>query len=215
MAITAAVGDVYEVIIEGRQEGQLMDNVLHFSCVGADTDVDLHLILVLINCFVTNLLPVLSSSYSLERVRWKKVSPVLGIEQVTVPAGGPLAGGGGASSPAYVSAVVSKRTLFPGRSGRGRMYIPAVPEGMATISALDTGGAFWAGLLGFIACVLTNFKHPDPAGGSNIWDLVLFSRKLAGTTKAPFPAAAFHAVDNLIPVQQLGTTRSRKVGRGQ
>ena len=51
MPIAASVGDVYEVIIEGRQDGQITDNVFHFECVGADTDVLTHLVLVFAQCF--------------------------------------------------------------------------------------------------------------------------------------------------------------------
>ena len=215
MAIAANVGDVYQVVIEGRQEGQLTANVMHFKCVGADTDVDLHLIQVLLNCFITHLLPVLSSSWVLERVRWKKVSPVVGIEQVSIPAGGSAAGAGATSLPSFCSAVLSKRSLQPGRVGRGRMFIAGIPEGQVTVSSIDTAGPLWAGLLGFALCVINAFVHPDPAGGSNIWNFAIFSRKTAGTTHEPFPGNAFFEVRQLIPVQQIATTRSRKVGRGQ
>jgi len=116
MAIPAAVGSSWQVVIEGRQEGQLTANVMHFSCVGASADVDLHLIQVLLSCFITHLLPVLTSKWTLERVRWKQVAPAVGIEQISIPAGGPAAGGGAATAlPSFCSAVLSKRTLFAGR----------------------------------------------------------------------------------------------------
>jgi len=218
MAIAAAVNDVYEVVIEGRQEGQLTANVLHFACVGADTDVDLHLIQVLLQCFITNLLPVLSSQWTLERVRWKKVSPDLGIEQISIPAGGAAAGAGGTALPSLCAAVISKRTLFAGRGGRGRMYIAGIPESATENSNIDTAEPLWAGLLGFALCVINNFVHPDPAGGSNIWDFMVFSRKMAvdpdGKVRAPHPGNAFHAVRQFVPVQLIATMRSRKLGRG-
>lgn len=214
MAIPAAVGSSWQVVIEGRQEGQLTANVMHFTCVGATTDVDLHLIQVLLACFITHLLPVLTSSWTLERVRWKQVSPAVGIEQISIPSGGAAAGGGAAAAlPSFCSAVLSKRTLFAGRSGRGRMFVAGIPEGQVTNSAIDTGGALWAGLLAFALCVINAFVHPDPAGGSNLFDLMVYSRSIGGATE-PFGATGFHAVRELVPVQQIGTTRSRKVGRG-
>lgn len=213
MPIAAAVNDLFEVRIQGRMEGQETDNVLHFKCVGASSDVELHLIVVLIECFITNMLPVLTSSWTLERVVWKKVSPVLGVEQV-YQTDLPQAGAGNAAAlPSYASAVISKRTLTGGRSHRGRMYIAGIPENATINSTIDPGGAFWAALLAFAACVLSNFVHPDPAGGTDIFDLVVYSRKIGGSS-FPYGLTGVTDVTQLTPVAQLGTTRSRKVGRG-
>jgi len=213
MPITAAVNDMYQVTIEGRMEGQVTANVFHFTCVGADTDVETHLILVFIQCFIDHLLPVITSSWTLERVRWKKVSPALGVEQISVPVGAAAGGGNAAALPSYCSAVISKKTLSGGRSHRGRTYIAGIPENQTINSALDPALPFWAGLLAFAACVIAAFVHPDPAGGSNIWDLVVYSPKLGGAT-FPYALTGSTAVREYVPSQQLGTTRSRKVGRG-
>lgn len=213
MPIAASVGDVYEVIIEGRQDGQITDNVFHFECVGADTDVLTHLVLVFAQCFIDNLLPVLSSSWSLERIRWKRLSPTLGIEQISIPVGAGAGGGNAAALPSYCAAVISKRTLTGGRSFRGRTYIAGIPEDQTTNSVLDTTKPFWAGALAFAVCVLANFVHPDPAGGSDIWNLIVFSRKI-NNNALPFATGATTDVREYVPVQQLGTMRSRKVGRG-
>lgn len=214
MAIAAAVGDIFEVRVQGRIEGQETDNVLHFECVGASTDVELHLIQVLLTCWITHLLPVLTSTWTLERVVWKKVGPALGVEQISIPEGGSAAGGGSAAAlPSYCSAVISKRTLTGGRSHRGRMYIAGIPEDQTTGSVINTESDLWAALLAFATCVLTNFVHPDPAGGSDLFDLIVYSRKLGGAS-FPYTSAGTTDVREFVPSQQLGTTRSRKVGRG-
>lgn len=213
MPIAAAVGDLFEVRLVGKMEGQETDNVLHFACVGASSDVELYLIVVLINCFVTHLIPVLSSSWSLEKVVWKKVSPTLGVEQVyttDLPAPGE---GSAAALPSYASAVISKRSATGGRSHRGRMYLPGIPEDATTNSSINPGGAFWTALASFITCVISAFVHPDPAGGTNLFDLGVYSRKIGGST-FPLGAAGFTAITSLVRVAELGTTRSRKVGRG-
>jgi len=213
MPIAAAVNDLFEVRVVGEMEGQETDNVLHFSCVGASSDVELHLIVVFIECFIDNLLPVLTSSWTLKRVVWKKVSPVLGVEQIYIT-GMPAAGAGNAAAlPSYASAVISKRTPTGGRSHRGRMYIPGIPENATLNSSIDPGGAFWAALLAFCACVISNFVHPDPAGGTDLFDLIVYSRKIGGSS-FPYGLTGVTAVTQLTPVADLGTTRSRKVGRG-
>lgn len=213
MPIAAAVNDLFEVRIVGQMEGQETDNVLHFKCVGASSDVELHLIVALVTCFVTHLLPVLTSSWTLQKVVWKKVSPALGVEQVyqtDMPAPGE---GNAAALPSYASAVISKRTLTGGRDHRGRMYIPGIPEDQTTNSNIDPASDLWAGLLAFAACMISEFYHPDPAGGTDIFDFVVYSRKLGGSS-FPYGLTGVTAVSQLNPVAALGTTRSRKVGRG-
>jgi len=213
MAIAAAVNSLWEVRIQGRIEGQETDNVLHFQCVGATSDVELHLIQVLLTCFITHVLPVLSSAWSIERILWKQVSPTLGVEQISIPTGTTTGGGSAAALPSFVSALISKRTLTGGRSHRGRMYIAGIPEDQTTGSKINTEGPLWDGLLAFALCVITNFVHPDPAGGTDIFDLIVYSRKIGGSS---FPLGLTGATDvrEFVPVQDLATTRSRKVGRG-
>lgn len=213
MPQTAAVNDIVQVRVQGRIEGQETDNILHFACVGADTDIDLHLIQVLLTCFIDNLLPVLTSTWTLERAVWKKVSPILGPEFESIPVGTNTGAGASAALPSYCSAVLSIRTSRGGKSGRGRTYIPGIPEDQTIGSAINTGGPLWAGLLGFALCIVNNFVHPDPAGGSNLWDFGVMSRTIGGASP-PFGFSGFAAMQEYVPKQQLGTTRSRKVGRG-
>jgi hypothetical protein len=212
MAIASSVGDKWEVVIEGRMEGQLTSNVLHFSTVAATSDVETHLIQVLLTCWITHLLPVITSAWELERVRWKQVYPVLGVEQISIPVGTPAGGGAATALPSYCAAVISKRSLSGGRSKRGRMYIAGIPEGMATISALDSSADFWEALVAFCLCIVTEFVHVDPTG-TDKFDLMVYSRKLGGSSY-PLGIAGFTQVREVVPQQQLGTMRSRKVGRG-
>lgn len=214
MPVAAAINSLWEVRLDGSIEGQKTENVLHFKCVGASADVSLHLILVIAACFIDNLLPVLSSAFSFDSITWKQVAPTLGVENVTIPPGAGAGGGNAAALPSYASAVISKRTLTGGRSHRGRMYIPGIPEDQTTGSKITNPSDLWAGIAAFIVCVLTNFKHPDPAGGTDLFDLVVYSRKLGGSS-FPYGLTGVSDVDNLVPVQDLGTTRSRKLGRGQ
>jgi len=213
MAIPAALGSAWEVRLEGRMEGQKTENVFHFVCVGATADVELNLILIFMQCFIDNLLPVLSSSWVFERVVWKQVSPALGIEQISIPVGTPAGGGAATALPSFCSLLYSERTLFAGRSGRGRKYFAGIPENATVNSSFDTAGAFWAGALAFALCVINAFVHPDPAGGTDIFNLSVYSRKIGGSA-FPYGNAGFHDVREFVPVQQLATTRSRKLGRG-
>lgn len=212
MPETASAGDAFQVRIIGSQDGSQTQNVLHFVAANSDADVLLHLITVLANCFVSNLLPVLSSAFTLQTINWKKVHPTLGNEVITIPAG---AGAGGTVEPAlpsFCSAVVSLRTGQGGRSHRGRMYLPGIPESATVGSTFDPSGDFWLGLIAFAACVLTNFTPGDPpAAGTYQWSV--YSRKIGGAA-FPYGASGFTPITNANPVLACATTRSRKLGHG-
>jgi hypothetical protein len=212
MPEAAAVGDAYEVRINGRTDGQETTNVWHFVCTGADPDPLTNLVLVFVACFVDNLLPVLTSNWVLEDVRWKRVSPTLGIETITVPPGAGAGAGNAAALPSMNSLCISLRTLLGGRSGRGRKYIAGIPEAATTNSTFDAAHAFWIAALAFAACVLANFKPGDPPGAPS-WAVSVYSRKLGGNS-LPYGAAGFHAIQAMTPDSVIATTRSRKVGRG-
>lgn len=212
MPESAAVGDIYQVRIVGRMEGQETNNVLHFYCTGADPDVLTNLILVLAECFITNLLPVLTSSWALERIIWQKVGPTLGPQIISVPVGAGNGAGAAAALPSFASAVFSIRTPEGGRSKRGRMFLPGIPEAATINSQLDTSHAFWAALVAFGACVVLHFIPGDPPGAPS-WALGVYSKKL-GSATFPYTGAGFTAMREFVPNALIGTTRSRKVGRG-
>ncbi len=213
MPVTASIGDVYQVRVRGHIEGQETNNVWHFASASGDTDVEVHLILVLAACFVTHLIPQLASAWALQDIVWKKIYPVLGTENITIPTGTLVGGVSTDALPSYCSAVVSIRTAQGGRSRRGRAYIAGVPEAATIGSRLNTGGAFWTAFLAFLNCVATNFIVGDPPG-SNAWQFMVYSRKLSGAHFPLTTTTGLTAMTSMKPVQDMGTTRSRKLGRG-
>lgn len=212
MAETASVNDIYQVRLQGRIEGQETNNVLHFLCTGADSDVELHLIQVLLSCFITNVLPVLASAWTLERIVWKRVGPTLGPEIISLPEGDASGGVTTDALPSFCSAVMSIRTALGGRSHRGRFYLAGIPEASVTGSSIPTESALWAALLAFATCLVTNFVPGDPPGAPS-YAMGVYSRVLGGAA-FPYTTPGFSAMKEVHPVQQIGTTRSRKVGRG-
>jgi len=212
MPVTAVTGDAYQVRIVGRQEGQETNNVLNFVAVTSIDDVELRLITAFITCFITHLLPVLTSKWTLEKVVWKRVRPTLGPEYITVPAGAGAGGGSASALPSYASACISIRTALGGRSHRGRMYIPGIPETATVDSMFDLTHAFWAGLLAFCACVVGDFIAGDPPA-ANTFQMEVYSRKIGGAS-FPYGASGYTPIVSLTPDQIVATTRSRKVGRG-
>lgn len=218
MAIQESAGlhALYQVRIDGRIENQQTKNVMHFMqySTDGDNDVETHLVLAILNCFITNLLPVMSSAWTLESATWKQLAPTLGNENQTVPAG-ILQGAGGADAlPSYCSALLSIRTTLGGRSGKGRMFLPGIPENQTEGSLIDKDLAMWAALLAFAVCIIQTFGvKADPDPGQHAWAFGVFSRKLGGAA-APFNIAGFHPVTSIVPSALLATTRSRKIGHG-
>jgi len=212
MPETAQQGDKFQVRIVGLVEGQETNNILYFAAAAPIDDVELRLIVALVQCFQQHLIPVMSSAWKLQHLVWKRVNPTLGVENIYIP-GGDLQGQGNENAlPSFCSALVSIRTDLGGRSHRGRMFLPGLPEVATDNSVFLTDSAFWLAVVAFAACVTTKFIVGDPVG-QNQFQMMLYSRKLGGST-FPLQNAGFTAVKRLIPNQVVATTRSRKVGRG-
>jgi hypothetical protein len=161
MATSAGANEVYQCRLEGMLEGQQVINVLHFQTPAGTADVETTLLLVVLSCFITNILPILASPYTFTRMISKRVAPTVGPDIVTLDANNTAAGGPGTQLPSYAAAVVSIHTVRAGRSGRGRIFFGAIPEVNTNGSALDSGGAYWQGLIAFCACIVQNFHATD------------------------------------------------------
>lgn len=218
MPTPAAVGEVYQVRIEGREDGQDVFNVLHFVSEAAQSDVETTLLLVVLGCFIQNILPVLSANYSFVRILGKRVSPTVGPDLIVLDPANTTSNQTSDPSPNFCAGLISIRTIRAGRSGRGRIFIGAIPEGDTNGNMLVQTGQYWQALVAFCACIVTNFHaHDVPQPGN--WNFGVMSRKLGGA-KPPFASAGFAGISNnpnpgaLVPVQLIATMRSRKVGKG-
>lgn len=214
MATAAAIGEVWQVTVRGKLEGQDCQNVMAFKCVNASSNVETDLLAALITCFVLHLIPVLSGSYRLESARGKQVSPILGPEIEVVPGVGEEQEGQGTGDglPSFVSNCISVHTTRGGKSGRGRIYIGGIVEGDTTQSSINTESATWTAIAAFIACVAGKFLG-DGFNPSQKFSFGVISRKLGGPVP-PYNSEAFARYTNMVPHPALGTTRSRKIGHG-
>lgn len=215
MPVTADAGEIWEVVLEGRQENQMVLNVLYFRARGAIADVQLTLIRQMIVCVLTALRPVMGNSYQIVGARGKRVYPDVGpIIEAGLEVGEEAQGGNDHDSlPSYVSLCINIHTTRGGRSGRGRHFIPGIPEDASQGSFIPLDNPFWIAILAYIACIADSFIHQDELVDANKWDLGVLSRKL-GNPKPPFLAPQFARAVRLSARNALGTTRSRKVGHG-
>lgn len=216
MASPAAVGELIQVTPRFNLEGQQTENVMYFRCVNASADFLADLLLVIATCIITHLLPGLSSNITLESVAGKVVGPALGLEDEWIPTTGDVVVGGatGDAEPAFVAAVVSLYTTRAGKSGRGRMFIAGIPEVGTIASLLKIEDVSYPAIVAFINCIATNFPHHE-LGGSASFEWGVYSRKVGGVTKPPYPDTGFAPVTRAVVRRELGTMRSRKLGHGK
>jgi hypothetical protein len=214
MPVAVATGEIVQVLIQGVIEEQQCENVWYFRAQAADPDMLLNLLTDIAQCFIA-LIPHLGSTYRLERIKGKVVSPAVGAEEEYVPAAGELVEGAeaGDTEPSFVSALISLHTTRGGRSGRGRIYLAGVPESQTVGSRLNRELALWAALAAFVACMLGKFKDRDvKAAGDYDWGVM--SRKIGGL-KPPFLPAGYAPIIRGVVKEELATTRSRKLGHGR
>lgn len=214
MPTAVATGEVVQVLVQGTIEAQACENVWYFRAQAADPDVLLHLLADIVACLLP-LIPHLSSTYRLERLKAKIVSPAVGLEEEWTPAPTDTvlgeATGDGRSS--YDACLISLRTTRPGRSGRGRTYLAGVPEADTQGSEINTESALWVALIAFAACMVGKF-HPRDVVVAGDYEWGVMSRKIGGD-KPPFLPTGFAPVIKATPDNMLATQRSRKVGRGR
>jgi hypothetical protein len=212
MAEASVPGDLWQVTIKSTLEGQHCFNVLDFRTATPIDDFELRIIVALIQCFAA-MVPEQPNTFQYTEVAWKRVAPVLGVEHITAWQGASAGTETGDALPSFVSAVVSKHTNLGGRSHRGRLFLPGVPEEAVVGSVIDADSPFWTSLLALLACIATKFINIGDPPPINKAVLGVYSRKLGGAS-FPFGAAGFTPLTSLSASREVGTTRSRKIGRG-
>lgn len=127
-------------------------------------------------------------------------SPTETATEVTVGEAGAVAGD---MLPSYVAAVMTKNTAKRGRSYRGRMYLPGIPESGTTGNAATVGEK---ALLDALAALLDN-SVVDAAGLTYV--PMVLSRVLSTLTSDPASVFATQ-ITSIVAKSVLGRLSSRK-----
>lgn len=215
MAVAAAAGEIHEVVLKQRQEGQEVLNVLHFHCDTAVDDMETRLLLALITCLTTVLRPAQGSNWQVVGARGKRVFPDVGpIYEVAPPEVDEIQGEAlGDTSPTFVAIVVNIHSLRGGRRGRGRMFLAGVPEGATNGSHIEETNPYWTVIINYLACVAGAFIHSATDLDTNQVSLGVLSRA-EGNDKPPYTAGQWARATKLVPNNLLKTQNSRKIGHG-
>lgn len=220
--MTPGVDDtLHEVVVHMRQQQQQVLNVWQFRNETAVDDMEVRLLRALMLCYIEVLLPGLGSKLTLEKVTGMQVGPTLGpIYEIGPEEGDVIVGAAaGDTLPTHDSICANIHTVRPGRSGRGRKFIPGIPEGATDGSNVTTTSAAWLAVVAFLACVGTKFIHGTELAGPNTISLGVIAKSLQtpnaeGKKLAPWPLDLFSRATRMTAKPIVGTTNSRKIGRG-
>jgi len=193
-------GVSYQVRLKWRLHGQQCFNVLNFTSHGSQ-DLINDLLLPILNCVTTHLLPVLSNEVTLDGADVKNVTGSVAQEGESVLTSGNVGGVSGNSLPSTCSAVIALKTTHPGRTGKGGMRLLGIPEANQALSVVDA--TFLAAAVAFLACMASAFINGDPPA-TPFFDWCVRSKK----------DSAFYPINSTAVRQVIGSQRSRKLGIG-
>lgn len=215
--MTAGVaGTIHQCDMLMRQEGQEIMNSFFLRCTTEVDSMEERALRALLECYLNHVIPVSGSNLLITGVRGKQVSPVLGPIYEIVPLGTDVVQGEeeGDTLPTHISLCINLHSERGGRSGRGRLFLPGIPEGASQGSYIQATNPYWIALLAFIACLAGKFINPGEPLNPNRLDWGVMSRKIGGA-KPPYDINGFALLTRAVPRNILGSSNSRKVGRGQ
>jgi hypothetical protein len=203
---------IAQVVITGKVDQQDYRNIMHFGTdlTGFDTQNDallLALAAAVFECFITVLLPGLSSNISLTGAKAKRIFPVVSDEVIDAT----NAGVGGLNQPclpSFNSMMIDVKTGGGGRRNRGRLFLPPPVEVNTTNSLLSSGGLDL--VTDFAQCMVGKFLGLDR---STDWQIGVLSRAAIKNDDAAINVA-FKAATSLTPVDEIACQRRRKLRKG-
>jgi hypothetical protein len=216
MPIPGTAGTIHEVTVHMRMLNQEVLNVWAFEFVTSVDDIPTVVLRPLLESYLDDYLPGAGTQLTIERVSGMQVGPTLGPMYEIMPTGDDTKHGGAASDalPTHDSCCINIHTVRPGRSGRGRKFMAGIPEAATISSNIIEAHAYWLALLAFMASLDTKFIHTDDPPATNRVEIGVLSKTIAGVDKAPYPTTAFARAQRFAARPVVGTTNSRKVGRG-
>jgi len=197
MAMMSVDGQYYQVRIKYLLHGQQCYNVLNFLSRGS-LDLNTALLQPILACVTTHLIPILSVDLTVQGADVKNITGSVAQETEEALETDNVGETTGDGLPSTNAAVVSLRSSHAGRSGRGRFFLPGIPESKQATSQLDP--TFIAAAIAFCACMFTAFHDADPLS-TPLFHWVIYSRK----------DSTGYTVESYAPKAIVATMRSRKV----
>jgi hypothetical protein len=210
--LPAATGYVMQVLMSGLMDGQRW--VMDFGFMGVGTPPPAGAEATVAGSFTTLMQPtwqpLTANNVSWDTTKVSCVSIPTRNPFVLTTAPLPLFGSGGAAGhlTSTDAGIFSKYTLFKGQHGRGRNYIPGMPESFVA-PAVDAND-LTAGGIAALSAFATAARTQPFTDGVNTLDLCIYTRPAKG-----LPVTLAANVIVVTPRPLLGTVRRRRVGRGK
>ncbi len=203
MAFVPAPG-VVECVVGGTYFGQPWVNVFHIKKEGGTSSASTADVTQrAFDAHFSNLRDVASTAVNWVQASGRDLSTQFGEVAIVAAPAGSAGGQVGQGMPANVALLAQKLTGFAGKSSRGRMYLPGVPE-----SAVDEGtGLLVAGFLALFQTSLNGFL----ADTSGTIDLVAIELSVVSTVQGGVdrPTAQVRPVTSLVASPFVATMRDR------
>lgn len=192
--------------IRGSFQSNKVENVLHFAndAEAIDPTNLVAAATTLLESWGDNMIPVLSSAYSLREVYAVDLTTETS-ETATAALTTPLTGAlGGAAAPGNAALVITHRTTQRGRSFRGRTYIVGLSGGSVNGNVIDGTAA---------GNILTGFQQVIADMNAISWTFVIASRIHEGVPRVTGLATV--VATSLLRDFNLDSQRRRLNERGQ
>lgn len=189
-------GAKYQVRIKWLLHGQACFNVLTFVSRGV---LDLQAIMLtnVLTCLQDSILPVLGQDVTLVGADYKRIDAAPAQEGSITLTTDNVGGETAESLPSTNAAVLALRSSHPGRSGKGRMFLPGISEVQQANSLLNP--TFITAAVAYLLCMKQQFSEQDPpATAQFVWNI--HSRK----------DAAFYPIVGTSVTSVIASLRSRK-----
>lgn len=198
------VPDVAQVRLEGVVDGQITINDLYFQISGGGINAAglANLATNIADWWSLNIIGLLSQDWSSTRVSAIDLTTATGPtgESAHVEAGGEAS----EAAPNNVAMCVSFRTAQRGRSGRGRNYVPGIPNSKITLNTLDSG---------FVTLIVAGYQAMVGAGTFLPgWQWGVVSRFSGGLPRSS--GLFIPIVSATVTSNTVRSMRSREVGHG-
>jgi hypothetical protein len=205
--------NVYELALQGRVQGQVTVNTFYYYTVTGvpPSEAEQNALLTVTDGGLTpSFVACCASDWQLE-ARFIRC-----LNSVTVPPAAsvldtPTPGGNVApSAPTTLAVVMTRYSTLRGQSGRGRLYVPAVPLAAVVGSTLDSA------FVGPYQTLRTAMQLHLTSGGNSYIPCIVSRRLQAAPNGGLLPPGVIRFTDQTdITIRLvLGTVRRRRIGRG-
>jgi hypothetical protein len=208
--LPAHTGNLFQITMLGSIENQLTVNTFYYqddnTALVAGTESDLlQKFRTSTNNVESLFLPCCSSDWTLVSYRVACLTSPSRIPFISIVAAGTVGTGAAGHEPSTVASLLTRYSNIRGQSGRGRLYLPAVPTTVVTASSINaTPFIAWQNLAARMTLNLT--------GVDRAYTPQVVSRRGVAAGGSNYGCSA---ITSVVARQLLATIRRRRIGRGK